>query len=551
MALKKAGHLTSRVARDVFVTDLENIMDDGNSAGKTNAAVAADVTKCLENLDKFKIPPADQVDVDFTCEPLVQSGGQYNIHVTSPGLTSPDTKFSDDVIMYSAAMRYKQQTAIVGRTYFIDASPSQLRVYDALLEAEATLIDKLRPGAVIGEVVTSVRDSFLGRPGMSSEAVISKTFGSGIGVRVGDKYTALTAKNATVIEPGMVFGVCMGLYDIPLTDVEPAGRKTMGKIGKYGVLLADTVVVTSDGPIVVTDKASKERKDIVYMLGGEEEEGEEEEDGEDDEEAKRKRKERRAQEAAAAAADAAGRIGGRSSRLQARQVDSAKDEENRKQREEHQAALMAKQREAALKRKAGGGSSEEAAAEEDELERAAPIEAYQSSKEYPKSIRQCQIAVDKDHNCVLVPLFGTHVPFHINTIKSVAKSEEGHKAFLRLNFYAPAQALGKDVAPNMAAAVGRHPDNIFIRTLNIVSRDHRNLIAVEAQIKAMQKKVRKQKVGDDRFPLCGAQCHFFTCVAPSAFLALRFSPIGANSFYCLLFRCRPAPTARQPARRPT
>lgn len=42
----------------------------------------------------------------------------------------------------------------------------------------------------------------------------------------------------------------------------------------------------------------------------------------------------------------------------------------------------------------------------------------------------------------------------------------------------------------MVAAVGRHPDALFIRTLNFVSRDHRNMQAVEAQIKAMQKKVR-------------------------------------------------------------
>jgi hypothetical protein len=46
------------------------------------------------------------------------------------------------------------------------------------------------------------------------------------------------------------------------------------------------------------------------------------------------------------------------------------------------------------------------------------------------------------------------------------------------------------VAPAMAAAVQRHGESIFIRTLNFASRDHRNLTAVEAQIKAMQKNAR-------------------------------------------------------------
>jgi nucleosome binding factor SPN SPT16 subunit len=85
------------------------------------------------------------------------------------------------------------------------------------------------------------------------------------------------------------------------------------------------------------------------------------------------------------------------------------------------------------------------------------------------------------------------VPFHISTIKSVAKSEEGHKSFLRLNFHAPNAALGKDAAPSMAAAVAAHPEALFIRTLSFVSRDGRNLASVEAQIKAMQKKVRRRR----------------------------------------------------------
>ena len=65
-----------------------------------------------------------------------------------PNLLSP-TNPSD-----SRALR----SAIVARTYFVDPTPAQLRVYDAVLEAQAALIDKLRPGAIISAVVTAVYD---------------------------------------------------------------------------------------------------------------------------------------------------------------------------------------------------------------------------------------------------------------------------------------------------------------------------------------------------------------------------------------------------------
>ena len=42
------------------------------------------------------------------------------------------------------------------------------------------------------------------------------------------------------------------------------------------------------------------------------------------------------------------------------------------------------------------------------------------------------------NDCVLVPIYGKMVPFHINVIKNVSKQEEDKKiAALRLNFHVP------------------------------------------------------------------------------------------------------------------
>jgi nucleosome binding factor SPN SPT16 subunit len=60
------------------------------------------------------------------------------------------------------------------------------------------------------------------------------------------------------------------------------------------------------------------------------------------------------------------------------------------------------------------------------------------------------------------------VPFHISTIKSVVKSDEGHKSFLRFNFYSLGAALPKDAPAAFAAALRDHPSAAYIRTLNFM-----------------------------------------------------------------------------------
>lgn len=63
------------------------------------------------------------------------------------------------------------------------------------------------------------------RPGMPLEAKLPRNLGSCIGARIGDKFGVINSKNTTKIVPGMVFAVCMGLGDIPLTDVADNAKK--------------------------------------------------------------------------------------------------------------------------------------------------------------------------------------------------------------------------------------------------------------------------------------------------------------------------------------
>ena len=41
------------------------------------------------------------------------------------------------------------------------------------------------------------------------------------------------------------------------------------------------------------------------------------------------------------------------------------------------------------------------------------------------------------NNSVILPLFGTMVPFHVSVLKNVSKHDENNSSSLRLNFHVP------------------------------------------------------------------------------------------------------------------
>ena len=52
-------------------------------------------------------------------------------------------------------------------------------------------------------------------------------------------------------------------------------------------------------------------------------------------------------------------------------------------------------------------------------------------------MKKNQIYVDNKNLSILLPINGKHIPFHIHTLKSVVKNDEGKFASLRFNFLLP------------------------------------------------------------------------------------------------------------------
>jgi len=491
----KAGHLTARVGRAVWLKAMERAIESG--ADVTNASLATEVAESLDNLKAAGVK-VDTDSFDWLQAPVVQSGGSYGAVLSRAGARSSDARFSADVVLFSQALKYKSHAAFLARTYLIDPTPSQTRAYDALVRAHDALVEKLRPGVTVREAHAAAVAVFIDAK-LPEAAKLPKTFGSGFGLRASEKHLVISGKNGAVVEAGMVFNVCVGLSELPLSD-PPRGAKAadaaMAKLKSYALLLANTVVVTASGTEVVTDKLPSDRAQIVFSLaGGDEDEDDEEEEEEDEDAGGRAAARAKAKAKAAAAAAAAP---ARSTRLAARKQEVDENMEAAARRDEHQKELFASKKAAALRRLAGdddsgagGGSARDDA---EEVRTAPDIAAYGSTADFPRSgLRPCQISVDKAHSAVLLPVFGSLVPFHVSTIKSAVKSEEGAKALLRINFYAPGQAPGKECAASMQAAMLRHPSAIFVRTLSYMSKEHRNMANVVALIKSMQKTIKVER----------------------------------------------------------
>lgn len=516
----KAGALTARVAKHAFVKSMEKVIED-DEKGVTNASLAAKVIGALDDLPGLGIkqPSTDNFDFLPGLQPVVQSGGTYTTAVLNkPELRSSDAAFSPDVITFSCGMKHDAHAAFVARTFFVDPTPQQQQLYNQVVNAQHALIAALKPGNTISQACKKAMEVLTAEDAGLPEFQLRPNFGCGFGLRTNETALVLSEDNNTVIEAGMVFAVLISVFKIPLTDGPAEGTKrydsiAMAKLKQYAILLGDTVVVqpSADGSaagataLIATEKLSSEKDQVVYELASEEsEESEEEEDessSEDDGDKKGKKKGKNRLSAAmddyagnaGAGAGGDGQVGIRSTRLAARRQQDAEDAAAKKQRDEHQKELFERKKEEARKRQAG--EDDDDGDDGDAADKAAAIETYRTGSEMPRAgVRPNQIQVDKTHDAVLLPMFGGLVPFHVSTIKSVIKLEEGSKAILRVNFHAPGAAPGKDCPPSMLKALKEYSDQgVFIRTLSFQCKDHRNMNSVAQVIKAMQKKIKTER----------------------------------------------------------
>lgn len=249
------------------------------------------------------------------------------------------------------------------------------------------------------------------------------------------------------------------------------------------------MIAITDGKAEVLTKMGKAITDVAYNVNEDaDEDGGDDDDDDDDE------KEDADAKLARKLAKEPDETGGRKSKRLARDPsEAAAMAEGVAERERRQIEMMQRRNEervreiAKQRQKKRGKDAEDEQAEE--------LEAYRSPRDYPSNVQPNQVKVDMASQCVLLPVFGNPIPFHISTIKNVVLPDSDNATLLRINFYTAGMALGKDAPVNMLKLVEKYaPYASFIREMTFRSLDGNNLVQAFRQISELRKRARAKEV---------------------------------------------------------
>lgn len=475
---KRAAILTNKVMKHGFVEEMETILDKGLKTAHEKLSAKIDEV-LLDPAGKLNLKiAADAVDSCYS--PIVQSGGKYDIKVSA---TSGEGVLAADIILCSLGARYKGYCANMSRTYMVDVPPKVEKTYSQMLALYSVCLEKMIVGNELKDVYLAAK-AHLTAKAPALAASLPKTLGFAMGLEFRDSSLVLNDKATAKFVPGMVFTLSVGLHNVPLSAEDKANHKGSCKnLEAFSLLLADTVRVQAGSAPDVLTKASKEYSDVSYNLGDEEEE---DDDDDDDEDAMDEADGKKGKSKSKAAAE---EDGNRRPKRNAEQLQAA--EGAAAQRALKQAELMKKKIDTAIRKIESGGKEEAKEAQEEEVNE---LKVYNSTLEYPRDVNPTQLRVDLERECLLVPINGQPVPFHISTIKNVTMPEPDRATYLRINFYIPGSALGKEVNKNMAGLVVRHGDQrTFIKELTFRSLSQKNLALVLQQFQELRKRVRARE----------------------------------------------------------
>lgn len=251
------------------------------------------------------------------------------------------------------------------------------------------------------------------------------------------------------------------------------------KLSKYALVITDMVAVTQSSADIMT-KMGRNLADVTYLVnaeGGGDDDDEDDDEEEDDDDAPEAPK-----GDAELARKLAKRGGGTrtSSRLARDSAAQADAQEGASRRERKQIDLMKRRNEIRVRELANVDRNSD---ENDAKNKVEELETYKRSSDYPDTVQPNQIHVDMVNQCVILPICGNPIPFHISTIKNIVMPEDDTATLLRLNFYSAGQAVGKDASANMAKLVAKYaPYTSFIRELTFRSLDGHNLTRVSHKV---------------------------------------------------------------------
>ncbi|GAB4855678.1 FACT complex subunit spt16 [Ancistrocladus abbreviatus] len=445
--VKKAAFLTASAMKNFVVPKLEKIIDEEKEVA--HSSLMDDTEKAILEPARVKAKlKAENVDICYP--PIFQSGGRFDLR--------PSASSNDDVLYYESASviicavgsRYNSYCSNVARSFLIDADPMQSKAYEVLLKAHEAAIGALKAGHKVSAVYLAAL-SVVEKCAPELVGNLTKSAGTGIGLEFRESGLSLNSKNDRVLKPGMVFNISLGFQNLRTET-----KKSLSQ--NFSLLLADTVIVGENGPEVVTSLSSKAVKDVAYSFN---------EDDEEEEQPKIKPE-----------------VNGNDAILSKTTLRSDNGEINKEElRRQHQAELARQKNEETARRLAGvgNGARDGRAAVRPSTE----LIAYKNVNDLPPPRGELMIQIDQKNEAILLPIYGSMVPFHVSTVKTVNnQSDTNRNSYVRIIFNVPGTPFSAHDANTL-----KHQGSIYLKEVSFRSKDSKHIGDIAGHIKTLRRLV--------------------------------------------------------------
>jgi len=457
--LKKAAGLSS----DLFSKYLkEQIMDiiDGEKK-KSHSKMCKDIEEQIANKDSKILAAVDKSAVDMCYPPIIQSGGNYKLKFS---VVSDKENLHFGAIVCSLGVRYKSYCSNIVRTMLVDPSQEVQDLYTYLVSLEDLIVAKMQAGVKLSSVYSAAMDNVKKeRPELVEK--MNKNFGFAMGIEFREGCLVIGPNCDAKLKKGMVFNVNVGVTGITQKGAKDSKGKTVA------LFVGDTVEVREGEAGVLLTGSKKKVKNIAIFL--KDDDSDEEKENHDNN-----------------VMDDPMNYGRGARRGAVLEQKLRADSTTEQKRKEHQRDLLEKMNAAALKRLKDKGTGEEK-----QKVRKAPV-SYKTPGLLPKEaeVKELKIYVDKKYETIILPIFGVPVPFHIATIKNISSSVEGDYTYLRINFFHPGAAVGRD-EPRYTNPEATFLKEVTYRSTNIkepgeLTAPSTNLNTAFKLIKEVQKKYK-------------------------------------------------------------
>ncbi|QPG72988.1 hypothetical protein FOA43_000292 [Brettanomyces nanus] len=456
-----------------FTDEMGRIIDEELKI--TNSQLVEQIENKIDDVKFFKRMETDKAmkrlgnnfdlnNLDWCYKPIVQSNGKYQLKFS---VESNDEKLGGNVIMSSLGMRYKSYCSNVTRTFLIGPTKEMERNYDFLLRLQSKAFSLLKDGAIASEIYKAVAD-YINKERPDLDSHFLKNMGSLIGIDFRDSNGVISPKNGRRLNEGSVVNLVLGLHD--LHD---------DKQGDYGLMIADTVRITGEEPIILTD-SPRLRKFIAFYFD------DEDEDTRDDAKVKSEPGTTKIKKEVKRSSDA------KITSSANTRVLKAKQRAKQKSSEEDQLQIQREiQKELHERRQKEGLERFNSEAATEDIEKKLVFKKYESyvrESQIPTNVRDLKIHIDSKNQTIILPICGRPVPFHINAYKNGSKNEEGEYTQLRLNFNFP----GVSSSRRLELPYETGDDKQFIRSITFRSKDGARMAEVLKKITDMKKEAVKR-----------------------------------------------------------